>query len=150
MIAEVRFGIDASTGAAKDSVTLNEAIKLYINHRPVLGVGKRVIANAVGLIAAAIGRDGADSDSIPWRDLLSVLTSTGEVSQRSTRACFRCTPVFRSFHPHQTEFYCFCDRSVREKAWRSRKRVAQAKCTAPCLQVAAGELAAATRLRPGL
>jgi hypothetical protein len=30
------------------------------------------------------------------------------------------------FWTHQTKFYCFCDRSVREKAWRSRKRVAQA------------------------
>ncbi len=27
---------------------------------------------------------------------------------------------------HRTNFYCFCDRSVCEKAWRSRKRVAQA------------------------
>ncbi len=30
------------------------------------------------------------------------------------------------FWAHQTKFYYFCDRSVREKAWCSRKRVAQA------------------------
>jgi hypothetical protein len=30
------------------------------------------------------------------------------------------------FWTHRTNFYCFCDRSVREKAWRSRKRIAQA------------------------
>ncbi len=33
--------------------------------------------------------------------------------------------VFK-FWTHWTTFYCFCDRSVHEKAWRSRKRVAQA------------------------
>ncbi len=36
---------------------------------------------------------------------------------------YRCVTKFWT---HQTKFYCFCDRSVREKAWRSRKRVAQA------------------------
>ncbi len=30
------------------------------------------------------------------------------------------------FWTHRTKIYYFCDRSVREKAWRSRKRVAQA------------------------
>ncbi len=30
------------------------------------------------------------------------------------------------FWTHRTTFYCLCDRSEREKAWRSRKRVAQA------------------------
>jgi hypothetical protein len=34
-----------------------------------------------------------------------------------------CVPKLRT---HWTKFYCFFDRSVREKAWRSRKRVAQA------------------------
>ncbi len=36
---------------------------------------------------------------------------------------YRCVPKFWT---HRTKFYCFCDRSVREKAWRSRKCVAQA------------------------
>ncbi len=36
---------------------------------------------------------------------------------------FRCVPKFWT---HRTIVYCFCDTSVREKAWRSRKRVAQA------------------------
>ncbi len=97
MIAEVRLSTDAS--APKDSVTLDEAIKLYINHRPVLGVGKRVISNAVALVAAAIGRDGVDADTIPWRDLLSVLTSTGEVcdtmcQQADVQACSNCVVTF--------------------------------------------------------
>jgi hypothetical protein len=30
------------------------------------------------------------------------------------------------FWTHRTKVYCFCDTSVREKAWRSRKRVVQA------------------------
>jgi hypothetical protein len=57
---------------------------------------------------------------------------------------YRCIPKFWT---HRTEFHFSCDRSVREKAWCSRKRVAQATSAAPCLQVAPGELAAATRLR---
>ncbi len=36
---------------------------------------------------------------------------------------YRCVPKFWTL---RTKFYCFCDRSVREKAYRSRKRVAQA------------------------
>ncbi len=38
------------------------------------------------------------------------------------RACLR-TAVFLSL-THRTKFYYVCDPSVREKAWRSRKRVA--------------------------
>jgi hypothetical protein len=36
------------------------------------------------------------------------------------------TIVYRSASSYRKTLYCFCDRSVREKAWRSRKRVAQA------------------------
>jgi hypothetical protein len=43
---------------------------------------------------------------------------------RASCACWhRRVPKFWT---HRTKLYCFCDRSVREKAWRSRKRVAQA------------------------
>jgi hypothetical protein len=35
----------------------------------------------------------------------------------------RCVPKFWT---HRTKVYYLCDRSVREKAWRSRKRVTQA------------------------
>ena len=44
------------------------------------------------------------------------------------------------------KLFGFCDQSMREKAWRSRKRDAS---SAPCLQglQAAGELAGVTRLR---
>ncbi len=36
---------------------------------------------------------------------------------------YACVPKFWT---HRTQTYCLCDTSVREKAWRSRKRVAQA------------------------
>ncbi len=52
---------------------------------------------------------------------------------------YRCVSMFWT---HRIKFYCFCDRSVREKACRAGDVSAAA-----CLQVAAGELAAATRLR---
>ncbi len=35
-------------------------------------------------------------------------------------------PRVPKFWTHRTIHYCFCNRSVREKAWRSRKRVTQA------------------------
>ncbi len=37
-----------------------------------------------------------------------------------------CVPRVPKFWTHRTKIYCFCDTSVREKAWRSCKRVAQA------------------------
>ncbi len=40
--------------------------------------------------------------------------------------CAQIHAVYLSASPHRTQFYYFCDQSVREKAWRSRKRVAQA------------------------
>ena len=55
LVSEVQYSNFASTGVLKDTVTLNEAVKLYVNHRPVLGVGKAVIHNAVQLLAAAVG-----------------------------------------------------------------------------------------------
>ncbi len=42
---------------------------------------------------------------------------------------------------HQKKLHCFCDRSVREMACRSRKRVAGNVTATPCMQVVAGELA---------
>ncbi len=35
-------------------------------------------------------------------------------------------PRVPKFWTHRTKFYCFCDTSVRDKAWRSHTRVAQA------------------------
>ncbi len=34
-------------------------------------------------------------------------------------------PRYLSFHPYRTRFYSFCDRSMREQAWRSRKRASR-------------------------
>ncbi len=44
-------------------------------------------------------------------------------SLRAQHAADECVPKFWA---HRTKIYYFCDRSVREKAWRSRKRVEQA------------------------
>jgi len=78
LLSEVRYSGFGATGRVKEEVTLSEAVRLYVNHRPVLGTGKAAIANAVQIIAAATSRDGSETDTIPWRDLVSVLTSAGE------------------------------------------------------------------------
>ncbi len=55
--------------------------------------------------------------------------SASRVCTQRIGVCHRCLAVYRcipKFRTHRTKFYYFCDRSVCEKAWRSRKRVAQA------------------------
>ncbi len=48
------------------------------------------------------------------------------VSAVSARCHAMCTAVYLSFGSIGQSFYCFCDARVRERAWRSHKRVAQA------------------------
>ncbi len=49
------------------------------------------------------------------------------VPRRGFQACVLCMGLRApEFWTHRTKFYFFCDRIVREKAWHSRKRVAQA------------------------
>ncbi len=55
--------------------------------------------------------------------LVSVLRHTPAVCLPCCMPCYHRVPKFWN---HWTKIYYFCDRSVREKAWRSRKRVAQA------------------------
>jgi hypothetical protein len=56
----------------------------------------------------------------------ALLLKTKTLNLVKIHACVtRARSGFTSTH-HQTKFYCFCGRSEREKAWRSRKRVAQA------------------------
>ncbi len=58
------------------------------------------------------------------------------------------TAVYLSASPLWTKCYCFCDTSVREKACCAAASVCAGDVSAaPCLQVAAGELSEATRLR---
>ncbi len=45
-------------------------------------------------------------------------------SSRMPHHVGECTAMYLSFAHIGHNFYCFCDTSVREKAWRSRKRVA--------------------------
>ncbi len=53
-------------------------------------------------------------------------SSLAQAAWYVTGHCLSAYPRVPTFWTHRTKFYCFCDRSVREKAWRSRKRVAQA------------------------
>ncbi len=71
--------------------------------------------------------------SIAWSDVFSVpvlhfTVRCGGAAPRMLRppSYWLCYPRVPKFWTHRTKIHCFCDRSVCEKAWRSRKRVAQA------------------------
>ena len=40
MVNEVKYSEFTITGEVKETITLNEFIRLYVNHRPVVGVNK--------------------------------------------------------------------------------------------------------------
>ncbi len=62
-----------------DSVSLDEAVRLYVNHRPVLGIGKAAIQDALAVISARLEGGVVDDGKIAWRSVVSVLTEAGEV-----------------------------------------------------------------------
>ena len=79
LVDEVRFSDYTITGAEVDSVTLAEAVSLYVNHRPVLGIGKAAIQDALTVIASRV-LDGTLTDSkLAWRNVVAMLTDAGEV-----------------------------------------------------------------------
>ena len=78
LIGEVKYKDFTQTGKLQDSVTLNELIKLYVNHRPVLGIGKGQIAEALSMVKRAV--EGEEGDSLKWASMATVLTQEAEVS----------------------------------------------------------------------
>jgi hypothetical protein len=78
-VDEVRYSNFTRTGVEVDSVSLDEAVRLYVNHRPVLGIGKAAIQDALGVIAARMEGGVADDGKISWRSVVEMLTGAGEV-----------------------------------------------------------------------
>jgi hypothetical protein len=50
MCSEVMYSRYAETGESADSINLEDLIQLYINHRPVFGVGKEQIQQAFQIL----------------------------------------------------------------------------------------------------
>ena len=74
MMDEVRFSNYSEEGVARESVTMKDFIKLFVNHRPVYGIGKNDIEQA---FKDLVGEDGGLH--ISKDDLISLLTREGEM-----------------------------------------------------------------------
>eukprot|EP01036_Dinobryon_divergens_P027639 gene27639-36445_t len=76
MINEVRYKSFVRTGVTEQFINLEDFIKLYINHRPVLPLDKQNIAAAFEKIAASFGN--AYDGTVAWKGLRELLQGEGE------------------------------------------------------------------------
>ena len=65
-----------SAASSLESVTLPTLLKLYVNHRPVLPLGRDSVIRSVGSVAA-LGSDSGTSD-VRWGALTTLLASRSE------------------------------------------------------------------------
>eukprot|EP00753_Platysulcus_tardus_P018249 PLAT6795.1.p2 GENE.PLAT6795.1~~PLAT6795.1.p2 ORF type:complete len:975 (+),score=426.58 PLAT6795.1:45-2927(+) len=85
MCSEVKYSTFTTTGEYCDRVTLPLFIMLYVNHRPVFGVGKSHIEEAFDLLGAT-----PSTGAMPWEALKALLLSRGEaMSEDELRACLQ-------------------------------------------------------------
>jgi len=83
MCSEIRYAHFTETGETTEDLDLNDLIRLYVNHRPVLGIGKAQVAHALGLIASATGAGASPDDDAPapevdWGVLAALLKRKSE------------------------------------------------------------------------
>ena len=78
MEKEVRFSNFAETGVHVNAVDLNTFIRLFVNHRPVYGIGKNNIEEAFN---ALLGEEFKDGGSLTKEQLLGALQQNGEPMQ---------------------------------------------------------------------
>ena len=96
MVSEVKYSQYTQTGEVLDSIDLPSFIRLYVNHRPVFGVGKEQIAAAFETLAASVGGlsvggvTPASGEPIAWGQLASLLQDKGEkMSADELASCMR-------------------------------------------------------------
>lgn|GEM_PF-2135010 len=74
IIDEVKFSQFTELAVPKDNVSLEEFIRLFVNHRPVYGIGKNNIEEAFQTLCDAT----AANNSIPRTDFTTMLFQEGE------------------------------------------------------------------------
>lgn len=74
MMDEVRFSSYTTMGEPNLYVDLNTFIKLFVNHRPVYGIGKNNIEEAFKAIIADDDNPEATGDSIHYETLVKLLS----------------------------------------------------------------------------
>ena len=52
---EVKFSVYSDTGYPTNTVDMNTFIRLFVNHRPVYGIGKNNIEDAFAALAGDVG-----------------------------------------------------------------------------------------------
>ncbi|KAF1330736.1 Wd repeat-containing protein 66, partial [Globisporangium splendens] len=83
MCNEVKCSRFTETTEAVETITLPEFIKLYMNHRPVFGIGKAQIEYAFQVLAS-----GVSNASLRWETLERRLLHSGEaMSDEELRSC---------------------------------------------------------------
>jgi WD40 repeat protein len=92
MVSEVRYSRFTETSRPVESIGLHDFIKLYVNHRPVFGVGKVQIERAFKILASVSRAPGDDAEESPatlrWDQLEARLLHSGEpMSEEELRSC---------------------------------------------------------------
>ena len=75
MVNEVRYKHFMIDGAMEDHIGLNDFIRLYINHRPIIPLTTASIEAALEVIKE---NAGVRADSIDWKSLKNILITEGE------------------------------------------------------------------------
>lgn len=82
MLNEVKYEDYLNTNEVKKMIGIDEFIKLYINHRPVFGIGKEHIEKAFRTLGIENG------DTMEWDELKTLLTTMGEqMSEEEIQDC---------------------------------------------------------------
>ncbi|KAA0148670.1 hypothetical protein FNF31_07348 [Cafeteria roenbergensis] len=79
LCTEVRFGGFGESGKTREEVDLAEAVRLFVNHRPAMGVGKGALADALSIISKHTGPSaGREPGAVRWGRLRRALATSGE------------------------------------------------------------------------
>lgn len=93
MVNEVKYSEFTTTGQVTDSIDLGNFIRLYVNHRPVLGVDKPQVEQAFGrVVTAAASEDTRPRapGTLTWAELKEKLTTMGEAfSEEELQTCIQ-------------------------------------------------------------
>lgn len=73
---EIRFSRYLDPGEQVEELDLNMFLKLFVNHRPVYGIGKNQINSAITELAKGLNLDIAGE--MPLAELKKILVSEGE------------------------------------------------------------------------
>ena len=74
---EVKFSIFAETGQHVNAVDINTFIRLFVNHRPVYGIGKNNIEEA---FTALFSEENKERGIIPKGKLIIIIYSSVQMN----------------------------------------------------------------------